>query len=112
MITSPRPERAKKLAKLLRDDLAAAGFAIPHSLALELIAHQLGTKDWNVLVASVGRGRSEPAAPAAINPAVPVLRVMSVEVALPFYVDNCRCRRIASLASSPAGAPGLVNRVR
>ncbi|MEY9860233.1 catechol 2,3-dioxygenase-like lactoylglutathione lyase family enzyme [Catenulispora sp. GAS73] len=54
-------DHAKALAKLLCEDLAAAGFDIPHSLALELTAHQVG--------------------------GIPVLRVMSVEAALPFYVD-------------------------
>lgn len=77
-------DRAKSLAKLLREELAAAGFDIPHSLALELIAHQVGTKDWNVLAALVGRaGKSAP----EISSGIPVLRVMSVEQALPFYVD-------------------------
>jgi hypothetical protein len=84
-MTPPNTEHAKKLAKLLRDDLAAAGFSIPHSLALELIAHQFGAKDWNLLAAAVGRpGRS---ASPEVGPGVPVLRVMSVELALPFYVD-------------------------
>ncbi|GAA0713756.1 hypothetical protein Drose_26160 [Dactylosporangium roseum] len=84
-MTSPNTEHAKKLAKLLQDDLAAAGFSVPHSLTLELIAHQFGAKDWNVLAAAVGRpGRS---ASPKIRPGVPVFRVMSVEVALLFYVD-------------------------
>jgi catechol 2,3-dioxygenase-like lactoylglutathione lyase family enzyme len=81
-MTSPSTETAKKLARLLREDLAAAGFDIPHGLALELIAHQFGAKDWNVLAALVGRSVSP-----AISPGVPVLRVMSVAEALPFYVD-------------------------
>jgi catechol 2,3-dioxygenase-like lactoylglutathione lyase family enzyme len=84
-MTSPSTEQAKKLARLLRDDLAAAGLSIPHSLALELIAHQFGARDWNVLAATISRagrtGKSE------ISPGVPVLRVMSVETALPFYID-------------------------
>jgi catechol 2,3-dioxygenase-like lactoylglutathione lyase family enzyme len=84
-MTSPTTDQAKRLAKLLREDLAAAGIAIPHSLALELIAHQLGTKDWNVLAALTSRAGS-PAAP-DISPGVPVLRVMSVAQALPFYLD-------------------------
>ncbi|SCG69433.1 glyoxalase superfamily protein [Micromonospora inositola] len=84
-MTLPSTEHAKKLAKLLRDDLAVAGFNIPHSLALELIAHQFNAKDWNVLAAAVGRPRRS--ASPEIRPGVPVLRVMSVEVALPFYVD-------------------------
>ena len=78
-------DHAKKLATLLRDDLAAAGIGISHSLALELVAHQLGARNWNVLAAAPGRparsGRPE------ISPGVPVLRVMSVARALPFYVD-------------------------
>jgi len=84
-MTSSNTEQAKKLAKLLRDDLATAGLSIPHSLALELIAHQFGAKDWNVLAATISRpgrlGKPE------ISPGVPVLRVMSVATALPFYVD-------------------------
>jgi catechol 2,3-dioxygenase-like lactoylglutathione lyase family enzyme len=72
-------EHAKKLARKLRGDLAAAGVEISHSLALELVAHQQGAKDWNVLAAA--------RRPSDAGPAVPVLRVMSVDVALPFYVD-------------------------
>ncbi|MEU7305209.1 glyoxalase superfamily protein [Streptomyces sp. NPDC007206] len=81
-MTSTHTDHAKKLAKLLREDLAAAGIEIPHGLALELIAHQLGATDWNVLAAVAGRS-SVP----AISPAVPVLRVMSVAQVLPFYLD-------------------------
>ncbi|WP_405766599.1 glyoxalase superfamily protein [Streptomyces sp. NBC_01538] len=84
-MTSPTTDHAKKLARLLREDLATAGIEIPHSLALELIAHQLGTKDWNVLAALTSRAGS-PVAP-DISPGVPVLRVMSVAQALPFYLD-------------------------
>ena len=82
---SASTDPAKRLAKLLREDLARAGIEIPHSLALELIAHQLGAKDWNVLAALAARAGSATAP--AINPGVPVLRVMSVAQALPFYLD-------------------------
>ncbi|GAB3835753.1 glyoxalase superfamily protein [Kribbella italica] len=71
---------AKTLARRLRGDLAAAGIEISHSLALELVAHQQGAKDWNTLAAAGGAAR------VAAGPSVPVLRVMSMEVALPFYV--------------------------
>lgn len=81
-MTSTHTDQAKGLARLLRADLAAAGVEIPHSLALELVAHQLGAKDWNVL-AALTRRSSAP----AMSPPVPVLRVMSVEQALPFYLD-------------------------
>ncbi|WP_327721807.1 glyoxalase superfamily protein [Streptomyces sp. NBC_00490] len=84
-MTSLTTDRAKQLAKLLREDLAKAGIEIRHSLALELIAHQLGTKDWNVLAALTSRVGST--ATPDISPGVPVLRVMSVAQALPFYLD-------------------------
>lgn len=85
-MTSTTTDHAKRLARRLRGDLAAAGIEIPHSLALELVAHQFGTKDWNVLAALANRAGS-PAAP-EVSPAVPVLRVMSVAQALPFYLDH------------------------
>jgi hypothetical protein len=50
-VSSPAIERAKRLAKLLRTDLAAAGISISQSSALELIAHQHGAKDWNTFSA-------------------------------------------------------------
>ncbi|WP_203784685.1 glyoxalase superfamily protein [Paractinoplanes rishiriensis] len=81
-MTTPSTDHAKRLAKLLREDLAAGGFDIPHSLALELVAHQLGTRDWNVLAAALRKNISR----YEISPGVPVLRVMSMTHALPFYV--------------------------
>lgn len=81
-MTSPTTDHVERLARLLREDLAAAGFAVPHGLALELVAHQFGSRDWTVLAAALGR-----TAPAS-GPGVPVLRVMSVPTALPFYVDH------------------------
>jgi catechol 2,3-dioxygenase-like lactoylglutathione lyase family enzyme len=80
------PDHAKKLAKRLREDLAAAGTEIPHSLALELTAHQLAAKDWNVLSAALAKAGNPPAA-AQMRPGIPILRVMEMERALAFYVD-------------------------
>ena len=51
------PTFAKNRARLLREDLASAGFEIAHSLALELVAHQNGFADWNTLAASDARRR-------------------------------------------------------
>ncbi|GAA4963703.1 glyoxalase superfamily protein [Kineococcus glutinatus] len=87
---SPSPlARAKDSARLLRSDLAAAGIDIPHSLALELVAHQRGAKDWNTLTATGGANlQPAPAQPPAFAPGVPVLRVVSAEVALGFYRDH------------------------
>lgn len=84
-MTSTSTDPAKRLAKLLREDLTAAGFDIPHSLALELVAHQVGAKDWNLLAAEVRRGA--PAIAPEVGAGVPVLRVMSMAKALPFYLD-------------------------
>lgn len=46
------PTFAKERARLLRRDLADAGFEVPHSLTLELVAHQHGFRDWNHLAAN------------------------------------------------------------
>lgn len=55
------PTFAKDRARLLRQDLAAAGFDVTHSLALELVAHQHGFVDWNTLAATDGwRRPAEP----------------------------------------------------
>lgn len=54
------PAFAKNRARLLREDLAAAGIDIPHSLALELVAHQHGFHDWNTLVATHSQRHTEP----------------------------------------------------
>lgn len=89
--TNTNTDHAKKLAKRLRDDLAAAGTEIPHSLALELIAHQLAAKDWNVLSAALAKAGPAVEAGAGVaaemRPGVPILRVMDMAVALPFYLD-------------------------
>lgn len=55
-----RPAFAKDRARLLREELATAGFDIPHSLALELVAHQNGFRDFNTLAASATDSRRRP----------------------------------------------------
>ncbi|WP_193605642.1 DUF6225 family protein [Nocardioides dongkuii] len=54
------PAIAKERARLLRQELAAAGFDVPHSLTLELVAHQHGFRDWNTLAATQNQIRSVP----------------------------------------------------
>jgi len=44
----------KTQAKRLRASLEAQGKSVSHSEALELVAKQLGYRDWNTLYASVG----------------------------------------------------------
>ncbi|MET8295880.1 glyoxalase superfamily protein [Streptomyces sp. NPDC005180] len=72
-VTSTAAEQARERAALLREDLARAGVDVSYGLALELVARQL---------AAAGC----PDTP-EVSPGVPVLRVMSVAQALPFYLD-------------------------
>jgi catechol 2,3-dioxygenase-like lactoylglutathione lyase family enzyme len=88
-MTRTTPARAKSLAQLLRSDLRAAGLDVSHALALELVAHQHGARDWNTLAARPDPRSSDaadtPAAP--FGPGVPVLRVVSADTASRFYRD-------------------------
>ncbi|RZA08306.1 MAG: VOC family protein, partial [Proteobacteria bacterium] len=40
-------EQAKQMARTLRVGLQAQGHEVSHSSALEMVARQLGHKDWN-----------------------------------------------------------------
>ncbi|MGI9414274.1 MAG: glyoxalase superfamily protein [Hyphomicrobiales bacterium] len=55
----------RQQAKRLRADLEAGGTAVSHSRALELLAHQMGFKDWNTLHASIGN--RPPASPVSLG---------------------------------------------
>lgn len=69
---------AKRAARILRDQLPAA--ELTHSNALEIVAHQLGFRDWNTASAGLSgnKGMSAP---------VPVLRSLDEARAREFYVD-------------------------
>ena len=51
---------AKVMAQTLRDDLSEKSLTLSHSESLELVAHMLGLRDWNVLAAKIDVG-SQPA---------------------------------------------------
>ncbi|MFD1695193.1 glyoxalase superfamily protein [Roseibium aestuarii] len=53
-MTLPSLDALKAQAQRLRRSLEAAGTPVSHSRALELIARQLGYRDWNTLHAAVG----------------------------------------------------------
>ena len=75
-------ETAGTAARALRRDLAARGVELTHSAALELVAHQLGHRDWNTasaLLAPATGERRQLGAP------VPVLRVLDGAVGRHFY---------------------------
>jgi hypothetical protein len=82
---------AKVMARCLRDSLAARDVALSHSQCLELVARQFGFPEWNTLSAKldVEAGLLDrPQDPViSLQPAIPVLRVASVEEATPFYID-------------------------
>jgi hypothetical protein len=50
----------KVQAKSLRAALAASGHMVSHSQSLELLARQLGQRDWNTLHARISASRPDP----------------------------------------------------
>lgn len=50
----PTITEAKQQARRLREDLAARGTEVGHAQALEMVAHQLGFRDWNTCHAAIG----------------------------------------------------------
>lgn len=69
----------KSMATRLRSRLAADGTQITHSQALEIVAAQLGYRDWNTYRAAP---RSAPA-----HVTVPIVRTFPGEQARRFYID-------------------------
>lgn len=50
----------KSQARSLRQALTASGHAVSHSQSLELLARQMGHRDWNTLHATVGNTQPSP----------------------------------------------------
>lgn len=73
---------AKTMAKTLRSGLAEKDLGLSHSECLELVAYQFGYDNWNILAA-----RIDAADTVNLQPAIPILRIFSVEKAKEFYVD-------------------------
>ncbi len=65
---------AKRAARVLRAEVPDLG----HSQALEIVARQLGHRDWNTASAKLADG---------IGTAVPVLRMLDIPSAHEFYLD-------------------------
>lgn len=53
-VSLPDISQLKDQAKRLRAQLGDTGKPVTHSESLELIAHQMGFRDWNTLFAAVG----------------------------------------------------------
>lgn len=85
--TLPSLGELKTQAKRLRDSLARAGIPINHSRSLELLAHQLGYKDWNTLFAVT----REPSSPLALGG-----RVSGEYLGQPFKAEVIGISRISA----------------
>lgn len=84
MITT---EQAKQMAKRLRISLQAQDRDISHAAALELVAQQLGYKDWNTAAATLPHAspQSDSQKPEFDAP-VPILRMFDETKAREFYL--------------------------
>lgn len=78
-------EQAKQMAKRLRTSLQVRDPQASHSMALELVAHQLGYKDWNTAAATLPQETPQPAV--TFDKAIPILRMFDETKAREFYLD-------------------------
>lgn len=81
----PTIENAKRMAKSLRTSLGARNHEISHSVALEIVAQQLGYKDWNTASAGLAHEVNGPAI--TLKKAIPILRMFDEAKAREFYLD-------------------------
>ncbi|MFK3973877.1 glyoxalase superfamily protein [Pseudomonas sp. NPDC087358] len=78
-------EKAKQMAKRLRASLEARNHQISHCASLEMVAQQLGYKDWNTASAVLPH---EPVSPAiTLKKAIPILRMFDEAKAREFYLN-------------------------
>ena len=78
-------ETAKRMARSLRQALAAKSIDVTHSQALELVAQSLGHADWNTLCGA--EPPPEPSDAVAFTRTTPILRIFDIAKAKAFYVD-------------------------
>ncbi|MGY5956466.1 glyoxalase superfamily protein [Kosakonia sp. BK9b] len=78
-------EQAKQMAAKLKASLALREHKISYSIALEMVAHQLGFRDWNTAAATL----SPEISPSQIhfNTSIPILRIFDVRKAQEFYLE-------------------------
>ena len=84
-------DQAKQMAKRLRASLETRDQVVSHSAALELVAQQLGYKDWNTAAALLPEqtAHAQPATAPAItfDKPIPILRMFDEAKAREFYLD-------------------------
>lgn len=74
------PDDLKTAARRLRAALAEDGVSVSHGRALDLVARQLGMRDWNICSARLRRE--------LLVEAVAILRVVDAAEAIRFYRDH------------------------
>lgn len=79
-------QEGKKMARALREALAASSVAVTHSQALELVARMLGYADWNTMSAT--EAEVAPEAAVGLLDAIPILRSFDEGKAKAFYVGH------------------------
>lgn len=80
----PTVDQAKGMANRLRSALAELDIEISHAVCLELIAAELGHRDWNTaaaLLSSAGAGGI------SFRQTIPIMRIFDVTKAREFYCD-------------------------
>jgi uncharacterized protein YndB with AHSA1/START domain len=89
MVSNSPEHEPKAMARRLRTALADRDITVSHSEALELVARQLGARDWNTFrAAAAATSRLNASAHGAVDGhVVPILRVFDEVQALEFYVD-------------------------
>lgn len=75
-------EDAKAMARRLRVAMETRGLSASHSDALELVAAQLGHRDWNTASVQLGRGEAESP---RFTESIPVLRSLDETKCRTFY---------------------------
>lgn len=80
---------ARLMAAQLKAGLAERNVALGEAQALHLVATQFGYDDWNGLAAMIDAAEPSPrpADAICIQPAIPILRIFSVDKAMEFYRD-------------------------
>lgn len=82
---------AKSMAKALRAAMAERNMELSHSETLEIVAHQFGFDDWNILAAKIASDAPSAAAIAPdgprFNQIIPILRIFDIAKAMEFYRD-------------------------
>ncbi|ACB28071.1 glyoxalase superfamily protein [Methylobacterium radiotolerans] len=80
----PTIDDAKAMAKRLRAALAVNAIDISHAVSLELIAAELGHRNWNTAAATL---KADQSGQILFQQAIPILRIFDVTKAREFYCE-------------------------